>query len=116
MGASALAPCHLAKQNYPDIHYNLCQQKVNHAPISATIRPSARRRTLKFAFQPVMLQHSCGSIAKICRKDVEKCEKGDAGALRVGFSLILGLVSYRSPKENSIVGSKFMDIPNGNSR
>ena len=33
----------------------------------------------------------CGSVAKIARKDVEKCDPRDAGALRVGFSLILGL-------------------------
>ena len=33
----------------------------------------------------------CGSVTKIARKDLEKCDPRDAGALRVGFSLILGL-------------------------
>jgi hypothetical protein len=34
----------------------------------------------------------CGSITKIARKDIERYNPGDAGALRAGFSLILGLV------------------------
>ena len=34
----------------------------------------------------------CGSVAKIAAKMSKKCDQGDAGALRAGFSLILGLV------------------------
>jgi hypothetical protein len=34
LGAPALAPCHhLAKQNDPDQHHNLCQQEANYVPI-----------------------------------------------------------------------------------
>jgi hypothetical protein len=38
---------------YP--HYILRQQEANYAPITATIGPSARRQTPKFAFEPLML-------------------------------------------------------------
>ena len=34
----------------------------------------------------------CGSVTKIALKDLEKYDPRDAGALRAGFSLILGLV------------------------
>ena len=34
----------------------------------------------------------CGSITTIPRKDLDKYNPRDAGALRAGFSLILGLV------------------------
>ena len=34
----------------------------------------------------------CGSVAKTAAKMSKKCDQGDAGALRAGFSLILGLV------------------------
>jgi hypothetical protein len=33
----------------------------------------------------------CGSVAKTAAKMSKKCDQGDAGALRAGFSLILGL-------------------------
>ena len=33
----------------------------------------------------------CGSVTKIALKDLEKYDPRDAGALRAGFSLILGL-------------------------
>jgi hypothetical protein len=38
-----------------------------------------------------MLQHPYGSVTKIARKDLEKYDPSDAGALQAGFSLILGL-------------------------
>jgi len=37
-----------------------------------------------------------GSVTKIALKDLEKYDPRDAGALRAGFSLILGLVLYIS--------------------
>jgi hypothetical protein len=40
MGATALASCHLAKNNNPDTHYNLHQQEANYALITATIHLS----------------------------------------------------------------------------
>ena len=40
----ALAPCHLAKQNDPDIHYKLCQQGANDA---MTLPQSAPRYDVK---------------------------------------------------------------------
>ena len=36
----------------------------------------------------------CGSVTKIALKDLEKYDPRDAGALRAGFSLILGLDPY----------------------
>ena len=36
----------------------------------------------------------CGSVTKIALKDLEKYDPRDAGALRAGFSLILGLVQH----------------------
>jgi hypothetical protein len=37
----------------------------------------------------------CGSVTKIALKDLEKYDPRDAGALRAGFSLILGLAYLR---------------------
>ena len=37
----------------------------------------------------------CGSVTRIARKDLEKYDPRDAGALRASFSLILGLVCYK---------------------
>ena len=39
----------------------------------------------------------CGSVAKTAAKMSKKCDQGDAGALRAGFSLILGLVVNSYP-------------------
>ena len=40
----------------------------------------------------------CGSVTKIALKDLEKYDPRDAGALRAGFSLILGLAGCRTWK------------------
>ena len=90
LGAPALAPCHLAKQNDPDPHHNLCQQEANYTPILPQSASSARCGTPKFAFEHPAAP--CGSVTKIAVKDLEKYDPRDAGALRAGFSLILGLV------------------------
>ena len=88
-----MAPCHLAKQNDPDTHYNLCQQEANYVPDTATIRPSARRRTPKFAFDNPLCCSNVRFRSKNRLQRCRKCDPRDAGALRLGFSLILGLVA-----------------------
>ena len=52
LGASALAPCHLAKHNDPDIHSSLCPQKGELCPATATMRPLGTTSRAKFAFEP----------------------------------------------------------------
>ena len=49
----------------------------------------------KIRIQTTYAAAPCGFVAKIACKDVEKCDPRDAGALRVGFSLILGLASLK---------------------
>ena len=57
LGAPAQALYYLAKQNDPDPHHNLWPQEANSAPLLPPSATSARRRTPKVAFQPIMLQH-----------------------------------------------------------
>src|SRR5258708_23509261 len=95
MGASALAPCHLAKQNDPAIHYSLCQQEANYAsilPQSAPRHDAERQNRIRTNIRTLCSSAPCGSVAKTAAKMSKKCDQGDAGVLRAGFSLILGLV------------------------
>ena len=59
---------------------------------TATIHPSGMTPNAKIPIRTTYAAASCRSVAKIACKDVEKCDPRDARALRVGFSLILGLV------------------------
>ena len=55
----------------------------------------------------------CGSVAKIAAKMSKKCDQRAAGALRVGFSLILGLAkrsSYWSGRSRHIALRKPADL------
>ena len=58
---------------------------------TATIHPSGMTPNAKIPIRTTYAAASCRSVAKIACKDVEKCDPRDARALRVGFSLILGL-------------------------
>jgi hypothetical protein len=42
----------------------------------------------------------CGSVTKIVLEDLEKYDPRDSGALRAGFSLILGLVERRIARQS----------------
>jgi hypothetical protein len=57
--------------------------------------PSARRQMPQFAFkptfEPLMLRHRAARRPKSPANTSKKCDPRDPGALRVGFSLILGL-------------------------
>ena len=59
--------------------------------------PSARRQMPQFAFkptfEPLMLRHRAARRPKSPANTSKKCDPRDPGALRVGFSLILGLAS-----------------------
>ena len=59
--------------------------------------PSARRQMPQFAFkptfEPLMLRHRAARRPK-SPANTSKCDPRDPGALRVGFSLILGLVLF----------------------
>ena len=60
---------------------------------TATIHPSGMTPNAKIPIRTTYAAASCRSVAKIACKDVEKCDPRDARALRVGFSLILGLAN-----------------------
>jgi hypothetical protein len=97
-----LAPCHLAKQSDPDTHHSLCQQEANYVRVTATIRslgvrPKPNSHSNPYAAAP------CFCVAKIVRKDLEQYDPGDAGALRAGFSLTLGLVEELQLLERSLL-------------
>jgi hypothetical protein len=95
MGASALAPCHLEKQNDPAIHYSLCQQEANYAsilPQSAPGHDAERQNSHSNQQSNPLFISTVRFGSKTAAKMSKKCDQGDAGALRAGFSLILGLV------------------------
>ena len=86
-----MAPCHLAKQKDPDTHSNWSQQEANSVPIlpqSASWHEAGGRNPHS--------NHLCRSTVRFGSKNrLQRSRKRgprDAGALRVGFSLILGLV------------------------
>jgi hypothetical protein len=90
LGAPALAPCHLAKQKDPDTHSNWSQQEANSVPIL----PQSASRHDAGGRNPHS-NHLCRSTVRFGSKNrLQRSRKRgprDAGALRVSFSLILGL-------------------------
>ena len=90
LGAPALAPCHLAKQKDPDTHSNWSPQEANSVPIL----PQSASRHDAGGRNPHS-NHLCRSTVRFGSKNrLQRSRKRgprDAGALRVSFSLILGL-------------------------
>ena len=93
LGAPALAPCHLAKQKDPDTHSNWSQQEANSVPIL----PQSASRHDAGGRNPHS-NHLCRSTVRFGSKNrLQRSRKRgprDAGALRISFSLILGLAWY----------------------
>lgn len=85
-----MAPCHLAKQKDPDTHSNWSQQEANSVPIL----PQSASRHDAGGRNPHS-NHLCRSTVRFGSKNrLQRSRKRgprDAGALRVSFSLILGL-------------------------
>ena len=86
-----MAPCHLAKQKDPDTHSNWSPQEANSVPIL----PQSASRHEAGGRNPHS-NHLCRSTVRFGSKNrLQRSRKRgprDAGALRVSFSLILGLV------------------------
>jgi hypothetical protein len=61
--------------------------------------PLGTRSNAKIRIRTTYAAAPYGFVAKIAYKNVQKCDPSDAGALRVGFSLILRL-DVRSEKQN----------------
>ena len=97
-----MAPCHLAKQNDPAIHYSLCQQEANSAPIlpqSASRHDAERQNLHSNSTRTPYAAAPYGSVAKIACKDLENAARATLAHFGSVFSLILGLVRRRSGPE-----------------
>ena len=79
-----MAPRHLAKQNDPDTHYNLCQQEANYAPILPQSTPRHDAEHQNSHSNPYAAA-TRGPVPKIGCKDVAKCTHAALAPLRLGF-------------------------------